>query len=162
VSVANAFRRLRAPKPESNLVAFARRELMAAGMDPDAKDDGPNKWMAAGTLQLLEAFADQGHSGMSAPYAIQVFSKLAAFEPLGPLTGADNEWMEVSTGVFQNLRCGHVFKQADRFDGQPYDIEGRIFREPNGACFQNADSCVPITFPYTPKREYVDVPADRE
>jgi hypothetical protein len=142
---------------ESTIVNFARRELMAAGMDPDSQEDGPNKWMAEGTLELLKVFAEHGHSGASAPYAIKLFATLAAMEPLGPLTGDDSEWMEVGPGVFQNLRCSHVFKQADRFDGQAYDLDGRIFREPSGACYTSRDSMVPITFPYTPKREYIDV-----
>ena len=89
-----------------------------------------------------------------------LFQKLASFEPLVPLTGADDEWMEVTDGCFQNIRCGHVFKQKDRFDGQAYDINGRIFREPNGCCYTSAESFLPITFPYTPKTEYVDRPSE--
>ena len=42
-------------------------------------------------------------------------------------------------------------------NGQAWDSQGRIFRESNGSCFQSAESRVDITFPYTPKREYVDV-----
>jgi len=145
-------------KQESMTTTFARRELLAAGMDPDGPEDDPNTWMAQGTLALIALFAEQGHSGSSAPFAIKLFSKLAAQEPWGPLKGDDAEWMEVGPGVFQNLRCSHVFKQADRFDGQAYDLDGRIFREPSGACYTSRDSMVPITFPYTPTRVYVDVP----
>ena len=64
---------------------------------------------------------------------------------------------ENGDGVFQNNRCLRVFKDKNRFNGQAYDIEGRIFREPDGGCYTSSDSCVPVTFPYTPKREYVDV-----
>jgi hypothetical protein len=79
---------------------------------------------------------------------------LASFEPLVPLTGKDFEWNEVSEGMWQNNRCSHVFKGPD---GKAYDINGKIFREPNGSCYTNIDSRVFIDFPYTPKREYVDV-----
>jgi hypothetical protein len=141
---------------DCNLIAHAKRELA-----PSLKEggDGPNRWMADDLIELLAVFSAQGHSGFSASYATSAVEKLMRFEPLGPLTGDDDEWNEVGDGVFQNRRCSHVFKQADRFNGQAYDIEARIFREPSGACFTGRDSFVPITFPYTPKREYVDVPA---
>jgi hypothetical protein len=139
---------------ESNLVTHAKIELRAK-----LQDDGYDGEIARAVLELIEVFSKQEHSGMSAGFAISTFERLARFEPLGPLTGADDEWNEVGDGVFQNRRCSHVFKQADRFDGQPYDIQGRIFRDPDGSCWQNGDSHVPITFPYTPKTEYVDRPA---
>jgi hypothetical protein len=120
-------------------------------------------------LKLLDVFAEEGHSGTTAPYTISIFSKLAGFDPIVPITGEDWEWTEVSTGVYQNKRCGHVFKQPDRFNGQAYDIDGRVFWEwvkssEDGTIykshFTSGDSFVPITFPYTPKREYVFRPTD--
>ena len=42
-------------------------------------------------LNLLAVFSTQGHSGSTAPYAINMFRKLADFKPLGPLTGEDWE-----------------------------------------------------------------------
>jgi hypothetical protein len=91
------------------------------------------------------------------------------FEPIVPLTGEDWEWCEVHDGVFQNKRCGHVFKQADRFNGQAYDGEAVIFwdwctDEETGERFKShftsRDSAQPITFPYTPKREYKEATND--
>jgi hypothetical protein len=120
-------------------------------------------------LKLLDVFGEEGHSGTTAPYTINLFSKLAGFEPIVPITGEDWEWVEVSTGVYQNKRCSHVFKQSDRFNGQAYDIDGKIFWEwyrssedgkIHKSHFTGSESCVPITFPYTPKREYVFVPTD--
>lgn len=141
---------------ETNLIQHAKRELRAGLAE---REDDPDRWMARNLLQLLAVFSLHGHSGFSAPYCASAFAELARFQPLGPLTGADDEWFDHGDGMFQNIRCSHVFKQPDRFDGQAYDLDGRIFREPSGACFTNRDSMVPITFPYTPKREYVDVPA---
>jgi hypothetical protein len=140
---------------EENSIAHAKQELAKSLQEPD----GPNRWMADDLIQLLAVFSAQGHSGFSASYCINAFSTLAKFEPLGPLTGEPDEWVDHGNGSYQNRRCSHVFKQPDRFNGQPYDIYGRIFREPSGSCYTNGDSHVPITFPYTPKREYVDVPA---
>lgn len=142
----------------SNLRKHAENELKACGYKLDGSDEPYNKLAADSILELIDLFSKQGHSGFSASYVIGAFTKLAAFEPMGPLTGDDEEWHECGEGVFQNRRCGHVFKQADRFEGQAYDIEGRIFRDPDGSCFTGHGSAVPITFPYTPAREYVDAP----
>jgi len=139
---------------DQNGILHAKRELAAS---LKSKEDGPNKWMADNLIELLAVFSAQGHSGVSAGWCISSFRALANFEPLGPLTGADSEWFEHADGHFQNNRCGHVFKDGKY--GQAYDTEGRIFREPSGACFISKDSRVPVTFPYTPKREYVDVAA---
>lgn len=143
----------------SNLHKHALAEFRAAGWtDADGKfEDDMQEAICKHVLELLKVFADEGHSGSTAPYTVNMFKKLAMFEPLVPLTGEDWEWNECGNGVFQNKRCSRVFKQADRFNGQAYDIEGRVFREPTGACYTGAESRVPVTFPYTPKTEYVDV-----
>ena len=148
----------------SNLKSHALMEFRAAGWcDENGKfDDEMQEAICDHVLKLLEVFSDEGHSGSSAPYAVNVFKTLAMFEPLVPLTGEDWEWNEVHDGVFQNKRCSHVFKQADRFDGQAYDIDGIIFYDwytnDNGekikSYFTSKESCVPITFPYTPTKEY--------
>lgn len=135
-----------------SLEDFAREELKRAGLFD--KDSDYGGMLGDAIMKMVKVFADEGHSGFSAGTAINIFSKVARFEPLTPLTGEDDEWTEVTDGVFQNRRCSHVFKE----EGGAYDSEGRIFREPSGLCFTGKDSRVPVTFPYTPKREYVDVP----
>lgn len=140
--------------PKSNLEAHAEQELRAAGFyDADADYGG---LVPPAVLALVKVFARQGHSGFSANLVRNLFHKIAAYEPLVPLQGTDDEWCEVSEGTFQNKRCHHVFKDAD---GRAYDIDGKIFREPDGACYTNRESHVYVTFPYAPTREYVDVPA---
>ena len=148
----------------SNLKSHALMEFRAAGWcDVNGKfDNEMQEAICDHVLKLLEVFSDEGHSGSSAPYAVNVFKSLAMFEPLVPLTGEDWEWNEVHDGVFQNKRCSHVFKQADRFDGQAYDIDGIIFYDyytdedgnTDKSYFTCKESCVPITFPYTPTKEY--------
>ena len=151
----------------SNYESHAWVEFKAAGwVDENNKfNDEMQEAICMNVLKLLEVFEEEGHSGSSAPYAINLFEKLAKFEPIAPITGDDWEWNEVSNGVFQNKRCSHVFKQADRFDGQPYDIDAVVFWEwytdkESGEKFKSyytsSDSFKPITFPYTPKREYVE------
>jgi hypothetical protein len=149
----------------SNLNKHALMEFRAAGwIDDDFNyKDEMQEAICKHVLDLLLVFSNEGHSGSSAPYAVDLFKKLAMFEPVVPLTGEDWEWHEASEGVFQNKRCSHVFKQADRFNGQAYDIDGIIFYDwytdkETGEKYKSyygcSDSVVPIMFPYTPKKEY--------
>lgn len=137
----------------SNLVAYAESEMRRAGLFD--KDSDYGGMLGPAVLSMVKTFSDEGHSGMSAGLAISIFEKVARFEPLTPLTGSDDEWMEIGDGKFQNIRCSHVFKD----NGQAYDIDGKVFQEPSGTSYTSGDSRVPVTFPYTPKTEYVDVPA---
>lgn len=150
--LALCWRILRA-KP-GNLLAHAERELVP----PEDDGDKMQRLMNRQLRELVLVFSTHGHSGFSASYAAAMLEKLLRFEPIGPLTGEPSEWLEVGPGVFQNRRCGRVFRDASRFNGQAYDIDGRVFREPSGACFTSSESCRPVTFPYTPVTEYVDVP----
>jgi len=136
------------------LKEFAKSELQRAGwFDDDGAYDG---MMGDAVMRLIEVFADQGHSGFSAGMTVKLFQKLANYEPLLPLTGDDDEWRESIGGAYQNTRCSRVFKDTSG----AYDVEGKIFRDPDGSCFTSRDSRVYITFPYIPKTEYVDVAAD--
>lgn len=154
----------------------AMREFKAAGW-LDQPIDEMQQAMMDHLLVMCDTFAAEQHSGFSANYAIACLSKLLKFEPLVPLTGEDWEWNNVSEEsgyeCYQNNRCSHVFKQADRFDGQAYDINGKIFYEwvsypdidngnPYKSYYTCSDSFVPITFPYTPKSEYVERKSEAE
>jgi hypothetical protein len=146
-------------KPEDiNSLKHAQRELPAT--HPDEEGDSMQRMMNRNLMEIILVFATQGHSGFSASYAVACLEKLLRFEPLGPLTGEDSEWNEIGEGRYQNNRYGSVFKDKDRFDGQAYDSEAVIFRESDGCCFMSRDSAQPVTFPYTPKHEYRDVPAN--
>ena len=160
----------------SNYKSHAMNEFRAAGWIDDNEKyiDEMQEAICSHVLKLLDAFADEGHSGSSAPYAIDLFSKLAKFNPIVPLTGEEWEWINVSdisgSETYQNKRCGAVFKAADRFNGQPYYIDGRVFwewymSEEDGKMFKTyftgRDSAVPVEFPYTPKTEYVFSPTEQ-
>ncbi|WP_053225565.1 hypothetical protein [Methylobacterium indicum] len=110
-------------------------------------------------IGIVETFAEQGHSGSSAAYVIGILDKVLRFEPVTPLTGEDDEWVVHAYDdecYAQNKRCGRVFK---RRNGQAYDIEAVVFRDPDGFCWTGADSRRDVTFPYTPATEIVDRPA---
>jgi hypothetical protein len=153
----------------NNYEFHARNEFRAAGWtDDNGKfEDEMQEMICTHVLKLLEVFDGEGHSGSSAPYTINLFSKLAKFEPIAPLTGEDWEWVDVAEQsggtLWQNKRCSHVFKDNDG----AYDINGIVFYDwytnENGdkhkSYFTGKDSRVSVTFPYTPTteyREYVD------
>jgi hypothetical protein len=140
-------------------------EFRAAGWtDENGKfNDEMQEMICNHVMALLDVFADEGHSGSSAPYAISLFEKLAKFEPVAPLTGEDWEWTDVGEQsgkpLWQNKRCSHVFKD----ENGAYDIDGIVWYEwwPDEETgekykshFTNRESCVPVTFPYVPKTEY--------
>jgi len=142
----------------------ALREFRAAGWlnDDGSYADGMQEAMCQHVLKLLQVFEDEGHSGSSAPYAVDLFSKVALFKPILPLSGNDDEWNEIGEEdgqkLYQNRRCSHVFKRGDA----AYDSQGIIFWEwftdsegkRHKSHFVNSDSRTPVTFPYTPTKIY--------
>lgn len=142
---------------DSNIVEHVRREVPGGDGEDEMQD-----MMREHLIRMAQLFSIEGHSGFSAPIAINILNRVLRFEPLGPLTGEDDEWTWIGYGPemeHQNKRASHVFKRAD---GTAYDIDGRIFRRPDGVCYTSRGSCVEITFPYTPTREYVDVDYDED
>lgn len=109
-------------------------------------------------LDLVEMFANQGHSGFTAGYTINVLTRLLKQSFVTPLTGEEDEWVEVSDGVYQNKREGAIFKQADRFDGKAYYLNGKAFSDDGGkSYYTNADSWVVVEFPLykLPETEHI-------
>lgn len=98
-------------------------------------------------VKILEMFFSQWDSGGAVHAVAPVLQRLIAGKCLTPLTGEDDEWVDHGGGVFQNVRCGSVFKDPRFFDGkQAYDIDrpGKM-REA-------------IAFPYWPDRAEVASP----
>jgi hypothetical protein len=98
-------------------------------------------------LEVLEVLENQNHSGFSAGVIIKYIDRLWAGKPLSPLTGEDDEWSDLYDGDLQNKRYSSVFKNKNT--GECYNIEGRIFVEPDGTAFSCSESAVPVQFPYT-------------
>lgn len=149
-------RALRPFMKDSNLVGHARCELA-----PKLQSSGPDKWMADHLIRLMALFSSEGHSGFSAQIARQWFWVLSGFEPLGPLQGTDDEWVahdeDGETCIYQNRRCSRVFKDLD---GLAYDVQGRIYEEPDGSRFTSRGSAVVVSFPYRPESRVVRVNAN--
>lgn len=141
---------------ESNLVIHARRELeiiQAAANEDEGGIDEFQQAINEQLLEMVETFSGGGHSGGSAGYTIGLLPRLLSYEPLTPLTGADDEWVVVvdgpcgDSGLEQNSRCSHVFRE----DGVAYDIDAVVYRESNGVEFTGWDSARRVEFPYVPK-----------
>lgn len=138
----------------SNLVKHAEKEFETLGWPGDCE---MQKAICDNILELLQVFSDQGHSGSTAPYALNLFEKLAKFNPISPLTGKDDEWVEIREGLYQNKRDGEVFKE----NKEAYWIRGKIFRNQHGVTFTSKDSRVAVVFPWVkPESEIVDVVED--
>ena len=88
-------------------------------------------------LALCEAFGNSGQSGGSALYVASVIAsavkKLLLQEPIAPVTGEEEEWMDVSQYSngetwFQNTRCSALFKVG--VDGDPHYIHAIVWKGP--------------------------------
>lgn len=95
-----------------SMLDYAKKELDIIGMTDDSEDE-MNRMMRKHILHMVNEFAEEGHSGFSAGYALNILKSLLAFKPLAPLTGADDEWNEVGDGLWQNRRASDVFKDEN-------------------------------------------------
>lgn len=138
-----------------SMIDFAKEELDRIGLtadDPTGED--MNYMMREHILRMVHEFTKEGHSGFSANYAISALTRILSFKPLTPLTGEDDEWVEIEEGRYQNRRYGSVFKD----ETGAYDIDGIVFYDwytdeetgkPFKSYFTSRDSRVYIEFPYT-------------
>jgi hypothetical protein len=156
----------------SNLTQHAKRELELAGYYKE--DTLYGGMLPKAVLELMEVFSNQGHSGMSAGITISLFSKLARFKNIAPLTGEADEWNDTGeslnksepNGMYQNNRVSAVFK--DGVDGQAYYIDAVVFQgEEEHDSFTGSVEGVTSkqfikSFPFTPKTFRVDVYKDHD
>jgi hypothetical protein len=142
---------------DGNLIHHTEVELRAAHY---FDGDKMSALAASNMLDLVRVFSGQGHSGFSASFVRQAFTNLADYQPLGPLTGSDSEWVEVGEGISQNRRCPRLVKEPGRFYGQPNDVEAIVFEDPDGSRFTCYSSARPVSFPYLPRETVVKLPPD--
>lgn len=125
-------------------------------------------------LAICEKFGQSGQSGGSAPYTARALSqaieKLCLFEPLMPILGIDEEWVDVSElgdgqPLFQNKRCSAVFKEGK--DGRAYYLDAIAFVDTKGFGWSGGANMPDGTvlrsrqfikeFPFTPKTFKINV-----
>ena len=152
----------------SNLVEFAQNELnILLKSCTDSESLKMQKVMNDDIMEIVKKFASQGHSGFSAQYALNLVTRLLQYKPITPLTGEDEEWVELDYGddlAYQNKRCPQIFKQKD---GKIYDVEGKVFSSDNGhSWYTSKDSRVYIEMPYNvparPESVIIDNKEQRE
>lgn len=112
------------------LVDHAREELKRAGYNVDFNKDTISSdseyadAVAKSVLELLELFASQGHSGMSAAFTLNIFNQLARHKALSELTNKEDEWEDVSAmsnePTWQSKRQSSCFTHDRKYY---YDID---------------------------------------
>lgn len=140
-------------KQKSGLIIFAEKELDLIGMTADSKDK-LTRQLRKHILKLIHVFSQADHTGSTAGITASFLRNLLKFEPLSPLKGDADEWVEVSENLWQNIRCSRVFRDEK---GEAWDIQGKVFVDSRGIGFTSKDSLVKISFPYVPKTEYIEV-----
>ena len=133
-------------------------------------------------LALCEKFGRSGQSGGSAPYTATAISKavkkLLLQEPICPITGVDEEWVNVrevseeDEMMYQNKRCYALFKGKS---GKCWYLDAVVKKTKSGACWSGSfwlskedylsgDKSKKIgsahyvkSFPFEPKTFYIDV-----
>lgn len=85
---------------KSNLVQHARREIDLIGL--------PEKDRKL-LLDMVERFAQYGHSGGSAQWFTVTLTRLLQFENLMSLTDNPNEWERVAEDTWQSVRNSEAF-----------------------------------------------------
>lgn len=162
---------------KSNTALYAQRELEI--LSKAATDPGNRPIIEPfipEILALCEKFGLNGESGGSAPYTAsaisQAIKKLCLQEPICPVTGIDEEWMDISESMggnvsYQNTRCSCLFK--DKKEGQPYYLDAIVWK--GDTVGESGNSWDTFTgnvegilsrqyvksFPFTPKTFYIDV-----
>lgn len=128
----------------SNLIEWAKAELEKIG----SQDDEMQQMMNKDILQIVEVFSEQGHTGFSASYALNIINRLLDWKPITALTGDDDEWVNTHGDTYQNKRCSAVFKKG-KDNSTAYYIDGKIFSDDGGGTwYTSRESRIPVTFPY--------------
>lgn len=104
-------------------------------------------------LSVLRQFLFQWDSGGAAAAAVEVFNRLIAGQPLSPLTGREDEWIDRTEHndrpTWQNARCSSVFRERRAEGFVYYDIE----EEP-----LDGQDRFYVTMPYDPMTHMVQMP----
>ena len=166
----------------SNTKSFAERELdILVKSNTDPENRPIIEEFIPEILALVDKFGRSGQSGGSAPYTAQALSsaikKLCMQEPICPITGIDEEWVDVSNygdgePMWQNCRCSGLFKDEK---GESMYVDAIVKKTQKGDTWSgsfwlnkkdyltgNKDLMISNAqyvkeFPFIPKTFYIDV-----
>ena len=153
-----------------NLKEHAKFELDRAGLFNS--DSDYNREIAKSVMELINVFADQGHSGTSANIVRSIFNELAQYKPLGGINLLFFFLINFENNIFQNKRLGSIFKQRQIHDGRPYYLDAISWRIVENGSSWSGTAITPdgkdITsrqliksFPFIPKTFIIDVNDNR-
>jgi hypothetical protein len=116
-------------------------------------------------IDLLTSMENKNKGDEALSILTDILDKMVNFLPVTPLRGEDDEWDEISPGNFRNKRYPDVIKTNEESINQSFDTARKVFcsskKDAEGKeetiFFTNHESSVPITFPYMPEKEYVEV-----
>jgi hypothetical protein len=146
---------------ESNLYQHAKKELELVGYDFSSDEKTMDNLMRDNILDLLRVFYKQEHSELTANYIIDVFRRLARFQPLKPVTDEEEEWVEVAENLYQHKRLAGLFKNGET--GRSHYLDAIIFVDQDGITFTSnniegiSSSQYVKSFPFVPKTFFVNV-----
>jgi hypothetical protein len=161
---------------KSNTAKHAERELHILSKSATDPENRPIiEPFSKELIALADKFGKSGQSGGSAPMtatAIAHAVKTLLFrEPICPILGIDEEWVDVTEmnggkTLYQNNRCSGVFK---RENGECTYVDAIIWKPVDGSSCIHGSAWLPDrsaqlrsvqkikSFPFKPKTFYIDV-----
>ena len=141
--------------------SYTKNELAYNGMiDTEGKllVDGDTGLMLNMVKELMSTFYSDQYASIDKDVAIEVFQRLLKNIPISPLTGGDDEWVDIGDELeplWKNSRCSTVLKDANgAWDTSVYinlswvkdaSFNGGV---PFKMYFVAENQKVPIKFPY--------------
>ena len=138
-------------KEKSEFIEFVEREFDI--LEEQTSEETKNLFgeLRKSCIAMCELYEEQGKvGGWKSKSILRLFAKLAAYLPLTPLQGTDDEWIEVDGDRVDdvkwiNKRCPRVYKTRS---GEAFDLQGIVFSYDGSTWFRTKDSDVLIEFPY--------------
>lgn len=91
------------------------------------RNEEPAKTMYDNIIKYAEMFAEEGHSGYSAEWALDFMHKVLSYKNFLPLTDNPAEWTLVSDGMWQSTRSSDCFSNdAGQTHWSVNDISKRV------------------------------------
>lgn len=145
----------------NQFVEHALRELDIYGLKDDETTDELSLAMRRQILHLCEEFGKESHSHYTKNVVAALLHQLLLLKPITPLTGEDDEWLDLTDTqrglpFFQNKRYTNVYKNSTEAWDNEAIVWWRWKVDGSKEFFKTADSKKVITFPYTPKTEFIE------